>query len=187
MNLVDEAKRSIPALDTILDEALNNLKFEKEEVKNNFGVALVSIDEEAPRIFRGYENKALLSLSKSWIESQREEIKNKLKKIVAQKGWNNFIREASELFAEFGTLVQSFEKDVGNMRKARGGKTFEKAILKLLKFIGISCEIPTGKSREKLRRIDIVIPSIEVAMQTPDRAVFLTCKRTLRERWKQER
>jgi hypothetical protein len=37
-----------------------------------------------------------------------------------------------------------------------------------------------------LRRIDIVIPSMEVALTTPDKAIFLTCKRTLRERWKQE-
>lgn len=37
-----------------------------------------------------------------------------------------------------------------------------------------------------MKRIDIVIPSIEIATKTPDRAIFLTCKRTLRERWKQE-
>jgi hypothetical protein len=37
-----------------------------------------------------------------------------------------------------------------------------------------------------LRRIDIVIPSGEVALETPDKAIFIICKRTLRERWKQE-
>lgn len=72
------------------------------------------------------------------------------------------------------------------MRKARGGKTFEKVILKLLKFIDIKGDIPSGIAKEKLRRIDIVVPSINVALRTPDRAIFLTCKRTLRERWKQE-
>ncbi len=55
-----------------------------------------------------------------------------------------------------------------------------------MNFIGIKGETPQGKTREKLRRIDIVVPSIEVALTTPDRAIFLTCKRTLRERWKQE-
>lgn len=46
--------------------------------------------------------------------------------------------------------------------------------------------MPTGEAKEKLRRIDIVIPSIQIALKTPDRAIFLTCKRTLRERWRQE-
>lgn len=72
------------------------------------------------------------------------------------------------------------------MRKARGGKTFEKVILRLLDFIGIEGKEPTGKAKERLRRIDIVVPSVEIALKTPDRAIFLTCKRTLRERWKQE-
>jgi len=36
------------------------------------------------------------------------------------------------------------------MRKARGGKTFEKVILRLLNFIDIKTEIPTGKAREEL-------------------------------------
>ncbi|MGQ9819791.1 MAG: hypothetical protein ACUVQ1_07705 [Candidatus Kapaibacteriales bacterium] len=46
---------------------------------------------------------------------------------------------------EFGILVQNLEKDLGNMRKARGGKTFEKALLSLLKFINIKAEIPIEK------------------------------------------
>ncbi len=96
------------------------------------------------------------------------------------------LNEASKLFAEFGYLVQVLEKDLGNMRKARGGKTFEKAISILLNFIDIPAEIPHGEAKENLKRIDMVIPNISVALNTPDKAFFLTCKRTLRERWKQE-
>ncbi len=70
------------------------------------------------------------------------------------------------------------------MRKTRGGKIFEKVILKILNLIDIKFEIPKGKKREELRRIDLVVPSIEVGIKTPDKAIFLTCKRTLRERWK---
>jgi len=58
--------------------------------------------------------------------------------------------------------------------------------VKLLNFIGVKCEMPKGKIKEKLKRIDIVIPSEELAIKKPDRAIFITCKRTLRERWKQE-
>ncbi len=44
-------------------------------------------------------------------------------------------------------IVQELEKDLGNMRKARGGKTFEKAIQVLLEKIGIHSERP--KIQEK--------------------------------------
>ncbi len=147
---------------------------------------MVIFDAKATEIFREYERKALWKLAQSWLNTQKDEVKKKLKKTLDQKDWDKFVEKASQVFVEFGVLVQSLEKDLGNMRKARGGKTFEKVVLKLLKFINIKGEIPLGKAREELRRIDIVIPSIEIATETPDRAIFLTCKRTLRERWKQE-
>jgi len=103
---------------------------------------------------------------------------------IERESQEEFINKLSEIFWEFGLLVQQLEKDLGNMRKARGGKTFEKVIV--INFIGVKCEMPKGKIKEKLKRIDIVIPSEELAIKKPDRAIFITCKRTLRERWKQE-
>ncbi len=185
-NLIAQAKAVIPTVDFILEEAWKELKLDKKSVHNKFGQVLISIDSEATKIFRTYEKMALLELAKGWLKNQKEIIKKKLEKIISQKGWEDFVQEASQLFVEFGTLVQSIEKDLGNMRKARGGKTFEKVILRLLKFIDIEGEIPSGKAREELMRIDIVVPSVDIALKTPDRAIFLTCKRTLRERWKQE-
>ncbi len=155
-------------------------------IKRNFGKILVLVDENATKIYREYERKALFELAKAWIKRQKIEIRERLEKIILQNGWDKFIDEACKIFSEFGYLVQSMEKDLGNMRKARGGKNFEKALLKLLIFIDISGEIPSGSSKERLKRIDIVIPNIGVALRTPDKAFFLTCKRTLRERWKQE-
>lgn len=131
-------------------------------------------DEKATETFRNYEREALKKLAKFWISLQKEEIKERLEKILAQDGWDKFIEKASEIFVEFGILVQNFEKILGNMRKARGGKTFEKVLLKFLNFIEIKCEILRGKAKEELKRIDVVIPS--VAMGPPDRAIFLICK-----------
>lgn len=181
-----KAKSEIPSLDQILEETWDQLRVKPARTRNEFGKVLIEFDEKATAIFRKYERKALRKLAELWIDAQREEIREKMEEILAHSGWNKFVEKASQLFAEFGILVQSMEKDIGNMRKARGGKTFEKVILKLLKFISIECEIPAGTAREELRRIDIVVPSVDIAMRTPDRAIFLTCKRTLRERWKQE-
>ena len=184
--LIKVAKNEIPTVDDILDKTWDQLKLKKLFVRNNFGKVLVIFDKKATEIFKDYERKALERLAKSWLNIQKKEVRKKFEKILTQKGWDKFVEKATQVFVEFGILVQNLEKDLGNMRKARGGKTFEKVILRLLEFIDIKAQVPKGKSREELRRIDIVIPSIEVATKTPDRAIFLTCKRTLRERWKQE-
>ena len=185
-DIITSTKKEIPSLDRILDEALEHLNPDTKEIKNEFSKVLVAVDNVATDIFRGYEKRALISLAKKWLESQKGEVKERLERIISVKGWENFIEEASKLFVEFGVLVQELEKIMGNMRKARGGKTFEKMIYKLLKLSDISCEIPGRKAKEGLGRIDLVVPSVETALNTPDRAFFLTCKRTLRERWKQE-
>ncbi|MDW8016147.1 MAG: type II restriction endonuclease [Bacteroidia bacterium] len=75
---------------------------------------------------------------------------------------------------------------MGNMRKARGGALFQANIQYLLRSERISCETPTGNIASALGRIDLVVPSMEIAQSHPDKAYFITCKRTLRERWKQE-
>lgn len=72
------------------------------------------------------------------------------------------------------------------MRKARGGSTFEKAVMKLLNVLRIQNEKPRGRRKAELARIDIVIPTMDTALETPDRVIFLACKRTFAERWKQE-
>lgn len=49
--------------------------------------------------------------------------------------------------------------------KEKGWKTFEKVILRLLNFIGIKRKMLTSKSKERLRRIDIIVSSIEGALK----------------------
>ncbi len=183
---IQKAKETIPPLRDILEEAWDKVKPKKDTVEKKFGEFCITLDETATLIFKDYEKKALAKLAELWLDKQRETIRNKLKEIIEMQGWEQFKKEASELFSDFGILVQRIEKDLGNMRKARGGRTFENILIKLFRLIDISCERPKGKKGEDLKRIDIVIPSIEVASQTPDKAIFLTCKRTLRERWKQE-
>lgn len=52
-------------------------------------------------------------------------------------------------------------KRLSQYAKDKGWKTFEKVILSLLNFIGIKSKMPTSKSKERLRRIDIIVSSIE--------------------------
>jgi hypothetical protein len=51
--LIEEAKKTIPSVDFILDETFERLNLRKEMVKRNFGKILVLVDEEAPSNVRG--------------------------------------------------------------------------------------------------------------------------------------
>ncbi len=185
-DIIKIAKQEIISLDQIIDEAWVKLAYDKPFVMRKFGDAVIKYDEVATKIFRDYEKKALKKLAELWIEEQIDEVKQKIKLISKEKDTDKFIEQASRLFSEFGVFVQKMELDLGNMRKARGGKSFEKIIMKLLTYIGIPNESPKGKFKEHLKRIDIIVPNAELAIETPDKSYSLTCKRTLRERWKQE-
>jgi len=181
---IRKAKEEIPSVEHIMDLVWKEANFTKEQVCESFGSVLVEFDQRATEKFLEYEKKAIRKLAQLWIESQESNVKERFREILEDN--ENFVKKLAEIFSSFAELVQRLEKDLGNMRKARGGATFERSVIELLKYIGIPCQAPKGEVREKLRRVDVVIPSEDVALNTPDKAVFITCKRTLRERWKQE-
>jgi hypothetical protein len=150
-SIIGQVKREIPSVDEIIDLTWKKLKFTKDFVRKNFGKAILKFGEEATKEFRKYEQKAIKKLAELYIGSNQSEIREKLKDLIEKKE-EEFISKLAEIFYEFSFWVQRLEKDLGNMRKARGGKTFEKVIAKLLNFIDVKCEMPRGKLKEKLKR-----------------------------------
>jgi len=72
--LTKTAKNVIPSLDTILDEAWEQLKPAPRYVNNNFGKIWVSLDRTATKIFRDYEREALSTLAVSWLNQQEKDL-----------------------------------------------------------------------------------------------------------------
>ncbi len=187
--LVQKATSLIPKVTDILAQVLQILRLDANFVNSQFGEALKQVDRKATEIYLAKECEALKFAAQNWLEQNRGLFTHELPKLLSllhEQGWNAFKRRVMPIFVDFAQLVQKLEKHLGNMRKARGGQTFELAVMHLLRAIGISCEKPTGGAQQKLRRIDLVVPDVQTALDEPDRAVFLTLKRTLRERWKQE-
>jgi len=188
--VVKRAKDHIPSVEEILDEALHTLSLDRDFIFRCFGEALQQIDEQATEIYLRYERQALEFAAQEWLEQRREQLQQdweRLSALLREHGWDAFKQEVMPVFMDFAQLVQRLEKDLGNMRKARGGLTFERAVEKLLSTIAIPCERPKGQeAQRKLERIDLVSPDVKTALSEPERAIFLTLKRTLRERWKQE-
>lgn len=179
--IVNEAVGKIPSIEDILSEAMGKIPAEKmdgEYIKNNFSECVIELERVAYTIYLEYEKQAFPYMIELWINQNKELIEN-LKQELSDI---DFVKEICRLFYP---LARTLEFKAGQMRKARGGRTFERIIETLLKRIGCECERPRKKARKILKRIDLVIPNQRIALTRPDQAFFLSCKRTLRERWKQ--
>ncbi len=170
--IVTAALETIPEVDIVVDEAIERLKKTKiltsEKVNSNFSDALAALERTAYSVYQDYELEALEKLKEKCLE--------KLGKDATLK----------ETLDYTFPLVKEFEFRAGQARKTRGGHTFEKAVPLLLQKMLIQCEKPTGDdATDTFRQIDLIAPSVQLAKEKPDQAIYISAKRTLRERWKQ--
>ncbi|MEM2374162.1 MAG: type II restriction endonuclease [Thermoproteota archaeon] len=180
MNEVEEAIKTIPELSKILENAVKTLKLDEkssEDISRNFEQCLLNIESMALKIYKEYEGEAFKKAAELWINNRKEWISN----ILREKGDEGI----KDILTEFIDCIREMEFRVGQMRKARGGKTFESIVKILLNLAGVPCEEPHKETKKILKRIDLVSPNAETARGTPDKAIFIATKRTLRERWKQ--
>jgi hypothetical protein len=180
MSEVDKSLKTIPQVDVILREAIESLNLDKSPTKGiseNFDRLIKDVESTAFKIYKKYEIKAFEKLIELWINNRREWIS----KILKEKGEEG----VKSILIEFIKPLREMEFRAGQMRKARGGITFQYAVKVLLNLAGVPCEEPHEETKKILKRIDLVSPDAETAKETPDKAIFIAIKRTLRERWKQ--
>lgn len=173
--LVEEQLSSMANVEEIAKKAVENFGPEKNRsrLEAEYGSVVSELEAKASEIYFQEEEKAFSELVSKWTERNTEDLlSGDLKKIESE-------------IKKFGCIAREFEFRAGQMRKARAGRTFEYIIKETLTRIGLKCEKPRDEGREILKRIDLVVPNQEVALKKPDQAFFLSCKRTLRERWKQ--
>jgi hypothetical protein len=177
--IISKAMGSIPEPDLILKQAIKLLKLDEapeEEILKNFEHLIKEVELEAFNIYKEYEANAFRKLIDLWIERKREWIM-----ILKEKGEEGL----KEVLSDFVPLLREMEFRTGQMRKVRGGETFERIVKTLLNLAGVPCETPHKETKNVLKRIDLVSPDAETARSMPDKAIFIATKRTLRERWKQ--
>lgn len=176
---LDPALKSIPPPIKILQESIDSLPFKKLEpdyVKNHFSEVMELVTDNAFAKFKAYQKMASKPVIQKFMDKYGPEIE------ANTKNQKEFV---SELLDVFMPVAVSFEFRTSQMRKSRAGNTFEHITVFLLRKCGIKCERTAMSVRKKMNRMDIVIPDQEVALKKPDQAKFLSCKHTLRERWKQ--
>ena len=183
--IIYQAKAKVPTLQDILELTIK--KIEKEfpniikidYIKNHFSACASQLEKIAFSIYLKFEEKMFISAIDQWIFENKELLEKLSKKYINPSAF------AKEVCRKFYPMIQKMEFESSQKRKARGGKTFEYIIKYLLTKIGIECQRPEKKARKTLKRVDLVVPNQDIAMTRPDQAYFLSCKRTLRERWKQ--
>lgn len=179
--IIDPDLQEISKPSTILEETINSIptnKLKPDYIKTHFSEITELIAKNAYSKFRTYQNRASHPIIQSFMEKYQKHIKIE----TDEKKLNSKILKLLKVFVP---LIQRFELRASNMRKSRAGSTFEYILEYLLQKIEIPCERTADKNKKKLNRMDIVSPNEEVALKTPDKAKFISCKHTLRERWKQ--
>jgi hypothetical protein len=182
---IDPIIERIPSPEEIFQEGVEKIRNEypdilgKKYIKNNFSECVTKLESTAFSLYLQYEKEMFYEGIEFWIQENEEKLTQLYKKI------KDPAKFANEVCKRIYPLIQRIEFRAGQKRKARGGGTFELVFGYLLHELGIQCEKPKGKARKTLKRIDLVIPDQKTALTHPDKAFFLSCKRTLRERWKQ--
>jgi len=146
-------------------------KMKAEYIEKHFSEICMQIFDEAHKIYRKYEAKALDDLS--------ERILGKYPKSTYSTS------DAKIMIKDAIKEGTTYEMSLRQSRASRAGRSFELIVGKLLDSIGISNEHVTKEDKESgLRLIDIVVPSRKTAVKDPDKAKFLSLKTSLKDRWK---
>lgn len=176
-DLVTQALATLPDVDTMIDQGFSAIRargFTDEKARTEFGRWMVEAHKAVAEIHREAEANALDKLIDLLIARGGPPPTDP----AEFSGWfRNFLRDAAREFV-------AFEFRSGQARKSRAGSVWEKVGTRFLEMNGIPCEKPTGASARRLRQIDRVVPSVQAALETADRAIGLSFKTESREKWR---
>jgi len=177
----------MPSSRTVVDETCQRLglvpdRLTAQDVRERFNPLLQSLFQETLNTLEEYERQVdagqvfpeLVGMLGEDIEREREQMRREGDDTTAfqgaiirlLRGWHETLRGL------FLTVSQS--------RKTRGGKDFEYQIQVLLELAQIPHEV-----QSKRERADFILPSVDLLDHDRPRAVLLSAKRTLRERWQE--
>lgn len=161
-------KLKLPDVEMIINEAITNVigKHQKNGLRElliskNFSDVINEIEEEANRIYRIYERKAI----ERYLRDKSLTTKDVLTAINA-------------------IIDNSLITSIANIRKARAGSSVQTILVKALSALGIKCEV--ARYEYKGYRPDIIVPSNKMLERGVEHVFVLAVKRTLRERWAED-
>ncbi len=155
----------------VKDLGLRNLS--SNAIRRDFDRLLRQVhDHSLPRWDR-HEHKAYVETALPRIVRLRA---NVLKPLLPVTSLDEIIKIVKTLYADLWILNQSRSQS----RKSMGGNVYQKVIAGMFEL----AEIPFEEERRKYR-VDLYLPSREESRQKRTKAILLSVKRTLKERWRE--
>ena len=152
--------------ETALAELLSDVS-DREQIRENFSALVLRVQVRAYELYREAEGKAAAAALQQVIEPR-------LESQTATEVFNFMKEHPFVLDRLYLSLTQS--------RRTRAGATFELVVTTLFQALGYphtpQPELPGSNP-------DYVLPSIEHYRNYATDCILFTCKRTLRERWRQ--
>ena len=182
-----DVKDFIPKNSEIVKESFEKIDpkiLQKKNILENFSDCFEAMESKTYEIYMNYQKEAEDLSKRQLLESKEKQI-GKIKERLASKGSGDVDKCVNEIGDIFWDSARDFEFSMGQSRKSRAGKALEMILMKLFQIADVPCEKPKGKAGKKFNNIDLLVPDLETVNEKEDLAVFLSIKRTLRERWKQ--
>jgi hypothetical protein len=158
--LREERRRLMPSSEEVVREALRRIGQDLSDpdfVRANFNALLRELFRRTLEVLEEYEE---------WVDLQ-----------LIERALGG---DLSRITPEQYRLLRGYFLSVSQSRKQRGGKDFELQVQLLLSH----AQIPF-KAQTRRERVDLVLPDEQLWQMDRARAVLISLKRTLRERWRQ--
>ena len=145
-----------------------------EYLRHLFVTTLVVLEEYEQAIDAEQVIPQVVQLLADDVQREREQMKREGDTTTA------FQSAISRLLSGWHGLLRGLYLSIAQSRKQRGGKDFEYELQSLLTLGDIPFEVQSQKDRA-----DFIFPSSDLLYKERPKAVLLTAKRTLRERWQE--
>ena len=170
--LYQDARTHIPPASALAEDAMKSVLGDrvndKEYIKKSFSALVSEIQVRAYRLYQEHEARASGQAFRSVIRPL----------LAAQASADDLLEFLEQRFP----ILDRFFLSLTQSRRQRAGKTFEIVVTTLFQVL----EYPhTSQPNLGDSTPDYVLPSIEWYSKYATDCIILTCKRTLRERWRQ--
>lgn len=177
----------MPSSQDVVNETCRRLGYfagsvKPDDVRHNFNNMLRQLFEHTLVVLEEHERDVDADqILPQFVEMRKDDIERE-RAAMRREG-----DDAGALQRTVGRLLKNWHEplrgiflSVSQSRKQRGGKDFEYQIQRLLQLAEIPHEVQTRRERA-----DFILPSAEVLAENRPRAVLISAKRTLRERWQE--
>jgi hypothetical protein len=177
----------MPTSADVVKEACERLTYSgsgvtREDIRLSFDTRLRSLFEETLVVLEDYEERIDAGLIlPELVRERRSDIEGEYRQLEkAGHGPDAFQEAVTRLLKGWHVILRGLFLSVSQSRKQRGGKDFEYQIRTLLDLAAIPYE-----AQSRRERADFLLPSSAMLGTEKPKAVLLSVKRTLRERWQQ--